>query len=103
MNYNDIPLIRNEEDGRFEMVVNGHFSFILYEMMKDNIINLYHTEVDPALAGKGISNVLVQRTLEYCRQNDLRVLPTCPFITGYILRHPEWQSITVPREGLEEV
>lgn len=95
MDLNQIPLERNISKSRFEMLVEEHYAIIMYEMLNDHTINLYHTEVDPALEGKGVGRAIVIKTLEYCRVHGLKVLPSCPYISKFILKHPEWQDIVV--------
>jgi predicted GNAT family acetyltransferase len=42
-------------------------------------INLYHTEVDERLRGKGVGNDLVKAAVDHARANHLKIIPTCPF------------------------
>lgn len=93
MSYEDIPVVKNDLQNRFEIYTEGHYSIIKFEMINDNLINLYHTEVHPSLSGKGIGNMLVLKTLKYCKEHHLKVVPTCPFVAAFIKRHPEWNSI----------
>ena len=58
-------------------------------------IYLTHTEVPRALGGKGIGSQLVEKTLKDIEQKDLRLVPLCPFVAGYIHKHPEWRRIVM--------
>lgn len=59
-------------------------------------VALVHTEVDPALSGKGVGSALVEKTLELIEGENKKVLPYCPFVFGYIKKHPEWKRIVDP-------
>ena len=58
-------------------------------------IYLTHTEVPRALGGKGIGSQLVEKALKDIEQKDLRLVPLCPFVAGYIHKHPEWRRIVM--------
>jgi predicted GNAT family acetyltransferase len=62
------------------------------------LIALIHTEVDPAYEGKGVASRLISSALDTARQEGLAVLPFCPFVRGYIARHPDDYLDLVPAE-----
>jgi len=86
-------LFRNEDKKRFELEVDGHIAFIEYIIDKDNIMYLTHTEVPNALSGKGIGKTIVDKTLNYIKDNGFTLAPLCPFVAAYLKRNPGWQSI----------
>ena len=54
----------------------------------DNLI-VYHTEVSDVLKGQGVAQQLLARMVEYARQNHLKVVPLCPFVSAQFKRHPD--------------
>lgn len=90
--FEDIPLIKNENKKRFEIEVNGKYSFINYGEF-GNQIALVHTETEPELSGKGAASAVIEKTLQYLETNNKKLLPFCPFVFDYIKRHPEWKHI----------
>lgn len=90
--FDNIPLVRNEEKMRFEIEVNGHFAFIDYEIL-DSRIALVHTSADPELKGTGAAIAVVEKTLEYIEKSGKLLLPYCPYVFVYIKKHPEWKRI----------
>lgn len=94
--YVDIPLVKNEEAKRFEIEIDGHYAFIDYKMYGDQVA-LVHTEAEPELAGKGAAAAVVEKTLHYLDEHDLVLLPYCPYVFGYIKRHPEWKRLVSPK------
>lgn len=88
-----LPLRINEEKGRFELEVEGHIAFSEFKITKQSIIFITHTEVPPALEGKGVGSTLVLKTLHWIKEKGYPLAPLCPFVASYIKRNPEWKEI----------
>ena len=82
----------NEKAQQFQVRVEGHLALIQYAYSNGSII-FVHTEVPPALEGRGIAGKLARTALEYAREHKLSVVPRCPFVAAYIRKHPEYQSL----------
>jgi uncharacterized protein len=52
-----------------------------------------HTEVPPALEGRGVGSRLARAALDDARRHGLTVIPRCPFIAAFIRRHPEYRDL----------
>lgn len=90
--FENIPVVKNEEKERFEIEINGLFAFIDYKETSENIA-LVHTEVEPGLEGTGAAAAVVEKTLNFIKNSGKKLLPYCPYVFGYIKKHPEWKSI----------
>lgn len=90
--FENIPLAKNEESNRFEIIVDGLKAFIDYKE-ETGIITIIHTEVAPELEGKGASTAVIEKTLAYIEQHNYKLVPLCPFVFAYIKKHPEWKRI----------
>ena len=89
----DALVVENNEKGRqFQVRVEGHLALIQYAYSNGSIV-FVHTEVPPALEGRGIAGKLARAALEYAREHKLSVIPRCPFVAAYIRKHPEYQSL----------
>jgi hypothetical protein len=82
----------NEATSRFEVTLDGETAFAEYHLHPEHI-TLPHTVVPPAFEGKGVGSALAKAALGYARDHGLKVKPVCPFIAGYIGKHPEWQDL----------
>jgi len=82
----------NEAHSRFEIRVGGQAAFIHYRRDQVRIVFI-HTEVPPALEGQGIASRLARAALDFARENHLKVVPLCPFVSSYIRRHPEYEPL----------
>lgn len=87
--YNHLPLINNQATHSFEMMVDGHRTFIDYKQ-RGNTFYLIHTEVPEALQGKGVATALVEKTFKYLETNNLKMRPYCAYIQDYLKKHPGW-------------
>lgn len=93
----DLEVINNTEAHRFEIQSDGDVARLNYSLIPGGI-RLIHTEVPPALRGKGYANALAHHALEYARTNGDRVVPICPFVQKYLIRHPEYAPLIDPAQ-----
>ena len=82
----------NTERRRFELDADGHTAFSEYRR-DGGVLTVMHTEVPPALGGKGVGSALVRGLLDIARAQGLKVVPKCPFVAGYIDKHPEYADL----------
>lgn len=87
-------LTDNTAQCRYEMVIDGETAFVTYTLAGDRI-TLEHTEVPRALAGRGVGSTLAQAVLEDVRRRQLRLIPECAFIAGYIKKHPAFADLVL--------
>ena len=83
---------QNEAEHRYEMEVEGQTAFAQYSL-NGSVITFTHTIVPEELEGQGIGSRLVSTALDDARAQDLKVVPMCSFVRGYIERHPEYQDL----------
>ena len=98
----DYKLIDNEEKHRYEFQIDGKIAEIDYikssngEIYLERIrVYLVHTEVPASLGGKGVGSQLAEKALADIERQGLRLVPLCPFVAGYIHKHPEWKRIVM--------
>jgi predicted GNAT family acetyltransferase len=58
-----------------------------------------HTEVDPDEGRSGLGSRLVRAALDDVRARGGAVQPLCPFVRGWIERHPEYADLVVHPES----
>ena len=85
----DITVVDVPERGRFEVRADGRVVGLASYHVDDDVMTLPHTEVDPALGGRGLGKALVQEVLAAARERHLHVLPYCSFVRHYLHEHPE--------------
>jgi predicted GNAT family acetyltransferase len=85
-------VVNNEAARRFEITIDGYTGFLKYAKTADRI-ELIHTEVPAELGGRGVGGMLAKAALEYAKQAELKVTPSCPFVKKYLERHVEYTSL----------
>ncbi|MDR2282766.1 MAG: N-acetyltransferase [Sphingobacterium sp.] len=76
-------LIKKEETGSKGAFVayeeNKKIGEMSYSIAGTDKIIVDHTEVDPEQKGKSIGKILLQKVVEHARDNNLKIIPLCPF------------------------
>lgn len=84
----------NKKKGEFYIEENGErCARMQYFHSQPGVINIYHTEVSPTLAGKGVGRELVAAGVKYARDKDLKIDPTCSYTKSVIDKTPEFQDV----------
>lgn len=84
----------NADQRRFEATVEGRLCVADYQLV-GGVMVMTHTYVPPQLEGRGIAARLVGTALDHARGNGLKVDPRCSYVSAYMRRHPETQSLHV--------
>jgi len=92
-----VDVIDVPERHRFEAVLDGELVGFAAYQKTDELIVFTHTEVDSSLEGQGVGGALVREALDHVRELGLRVLPICPFVQAWMLRHPEYTDLDYRR------
>lgn len=92
MPYTNLQIVNNAAIHNFELFVDGQRAFIDYKQHDDKLY-LLHTEVPIALEGHGVAAALVEKTFQYMEEHQLKVVPYCAYIKGFLKRHPEWERL----------
>lgn len=50
---------------------------------------VYHTEVNPEHEGKGFAKILLEKLVSYAEDNNLKIVPLCPYVNAQFRRYPE--------------
>lgn len=67
--------------------------------IQDDLIVVYHTEVDDEYNGKGFAKLLLKKLVSYARENGMKIVPLCPYVHAQFKRRPEdYQDIWHKRE-----
>ncbi|HUP01452.1 MAG TPA: GNAT family N-acetyltransferase [Gemmatimonadota bacterium] len=83
----------DETKGRFT-VESGHGEARLeYAKAADGVLDYRSTFVPEEDRERGVGEKLVLHALDYAREEDLRVIPTCPFVRHVIEQNPEYRDL----------
>lgn len=86
----------------FNETKNGHFKAIANEIEAGRMTYTWagtdkfiidHTEVNPDFAGQGVGKKMVLEAVQYARENNLKILPLCPFAKSVFDKTKEIQDL----------
>lgn len=93
-------LIQQEESvskGRFFIEKEDKtLAEMTYSIAGPKKIIIDHTEVDPSLKGKKIGFNLFLAVVNYARENNLKVIPLCPFAKAQFDKNQQFNDLLVP-------
>jgi hypothetical protein len=78
---------------RFELEEDGEVAYLEFEVDGSGWMTLWHTEVPPALRGRGVAGTLARTALDYARDNSLKVDVICPLVANFIEKNPEFRNL----------
>ena len=92
----DPAVVNNADQHRYEIRADDQLAgFAEYGRRADGTVVFTHTEIDSAFDGRGLGGQLARAALDDVRRRQVKAVPRCPFIAGYIERHPEYQDLVV--------
>lgn len=94
-----LDVFDNPDEGRYEAWLDGEPAGLIAYEAHDGWLMADHTEVFEAFEGKGVGSRLAKVVLDDVRARGLHVNPMCPFLSGYIARHPEYRDLVVGVRG----
>jgi uncharacterized protein len=83
----------NSAELRYEALAAGRLVGEIRYRKEPGAIVLVHTEVAPSAEGQHVGSRLVEAALDDIRARGFRVVPACPFVAGYIRRHPQYADL----------
>jgi uncharacterized protein len=90
----DAPQVHdNPDESRYELTLDGSVAGHARYLRRGGRIYFVHTEIDPGHEGAGLGSALAKGALDAERERGEPVVPLCPFIRGYIDRHPEYADL----------
>jgi len=98
----DIEITDNPAESRWELHADGKLA--VFSTYHDTVVSraghdgkrrtFVHTETQDGFEGKGLASQLVRAELEDAQARGLEINPVCPFVRGWLDRHPDF---VVPR------
>lgn len=86
-------------------IKQGENRFYIGETEEDRIAEIHfvptgktqlivdHTEVSDQLKGTGMGKKLVERIVQYARDEDKKIVPLCPFAKAVIEKNEAWHDV----------
>ncbi len=89
----DVVVTDAPERSRYEARVGGELAGWSEYHLTPEMLVFTHTEVQPAFEGRGVGGTMARYALDDVRCRGLRALAVCPFVLGWIRRHPAYADL----------
>jgi uncharacterized protein len=88
-----VTVVDDSMESRYEARIDGELvGLSQYELTADTIVFL-HTVVRQEYEGQGVGSAIARFALDDARARGLLVRPLCPYIRGWLGRHPEYGDL----------
>jgi predicted GNAT family acetyltransferase len=87
---------QKEENGKgmFFIEKDGEIvAELTYTLNDNNVMTLDHTETEPEMEGEGLASSLVEYSVEYAREKELKIDPLCDYAAKQFERHSEYEDV----------
>ena len=84
----------NPSQNRFEVTQDDQTAVADYQLRGD-VMTVTHIVVPPSLRGQGIASDLARAILAHAQNENLKIVPQCPFMAAFFERHPENAALRV--------
>jgi predicted GNAT family acetyltransferase len=71
----------------------GALAGVVTYQLTGNVVAYTHTRVEPAFEGQGAGSALARAVMDDARARNRLVVPICPFLAGWLDRHPEYEQM----------
>ncbi|WP_312822900.1 GNAT family N-acetyltransferase [Epilithonimonas sp.] len=83
-----------ETKGEFTANFDGQKAGLMtYSWAGNDKIIIDHTEVEQAYNGKGVGKAMVYKAVEFARDNNLKIIPLCPFAKATFQKNEEIRDV----------
>jgi len=86
--------IKHDRDQqKFYFIENGKECYVKYLMDHSKTFNILKVFVHPDLRNQELAGKLTKVALDYAKENNLKVIPTCSYADYFIIRNKEYEEL----------
>jgi uncharacterized protein len=82
----------DKENQQFIVTIEGKEVYLRYSILDSDKISFNYTYTPPELRGRGFAAIVVKEGFIYAEENNLKVIPACPYIYTFLERYPEFNK-----------
>jgi len=82
------PKVTHQETDTSGEFTIGREAIMTYRKSGPDTIVVNHTRVTKGNEGKGLARILYRQMVEFARENELKVEPTCSYVVAMFERYP---------------
>jgi len=85
---------QSDHRGRFVAEIDDKKAGLMtYSVVGPHKIIIDHTEVEAEMQGKNVGYSLVKAAVEYARNNDIKIIPLCPFAKAVFDKTSDYKDV----------
>jgi len=92
-----VEITDDQKRRRYELHVDGKLAALVTYGKKGDMLALTHTETEPGFERQGYAKQLVTHILDQAREEDVGVLPFCPYVRQFIADHDDYLGLVPER------
>lgn len=86
----EFKIIDDSKEGRIAVEIeNQEIGFIKFKWLENGNINAYSTFVKEEFRDLKLGMPLFDKLIEFAKEKDIKIFPTCPFVVKMFKRLPE--------------
>ncbi len=89
----DIQVKHDADNSLFYFDLDGKRGELKYEKSNEDTLIYYSTYVDENIRENGYGKQMIRYALNYARENDYQVRPTCPMVAHFMEENSEYNDI----------
>jgi len=89
----ELEIQHNKERKRFFTFIEGREAYLTYVNDGDKVLIFDHTYVPFNLRGRNIAGKIVGYALEYARENNFKVIPSCSYVRAFIEKNKKFSDL----------
>ncbi|MBD8505690.1 N-acetyltransferase [Hoyosella sp. G463] len=78
---------------RYSLIIDGTEAGYADYVETGSIRDFNRTVTDPDHRGKGVAGRVVRYALDDSRATGFSIIPSCPFVDGFIAKNPEYKDL----------
>ncbi|MGL4384027.1 MAG: GNAT family N-acetyltransferase [Flavobacterium sp.] len=91
---NEVQVKINDKKGSFFIEIDGkQEAEMTFVFAGEDKIIIDHTGVNPGNEGKGLGKQMVAQAVTYARENNIKIIPLCPFAKKVFDKTPEFRDV----------
>jgi len=90
---NNLDIKHDVDKHLFYVKVKGGNAELTYDRHSNEYLDYKETYVPTDSRKLGVGSALVKHALDFAKNRDLKVKPSCPFISDYIKEHEEYAEV----------
>ena len=91
---NEVQVKINDKKGSFFIEIEGkQEAEMTFVFAGEDKIIIDHTGVNPGNEGKGLGKQMVAQAVSYARENNIKIIPLCPFAKKVFDKTPEFRDV----------